>query len=139
MASPRSAAARSVTTTGLTLPSSPKNGIGSGRAAATSARKRPARSDPVNVAARIRGSRSMASPASSPSTSWSVPSGSPAATSAADAASATRRDSSGWPGCAFTTTGQPTASADAVSPPATENANGKFDAAKFRTGPTGTR
>ncbi len=93
----------------------------------------------MNVAARIRGSRSMASPASSPSTSWSVPSGSPAATSAADAASATRRDSSGWPGCAFTTTGQPTASADAVSPPATENANGKFDAAKFRTGPTGTR
>ncbi len=68
-----------------------------------------------------------------------MPSGSPAATSAADAASATRRDSSGWPGCAFTTTGQPTASADAVSPPATENANGKFDAAKFRTGPTGTR
>ena len=35
-------------------------------------------------------------------------------------------------------TGQPAARADAVSPPATENANGKFEAENTATGPTGT-
>ena len=38
---------------------------------------------------------------------------------------------------ALTTTGQPAASAEAVSPPATENANGKLDAANTATGPMG--
>ncbi len=48
--------------------------------------------------------------------------------------------SSEVPGCpswALTTTGHPAASAEAVSPPATENANGKLDAAKTATGPAG--
>ncbi len=44
----------------------------------------------------------------------------------------------GWLGCAFTTTGLPAASADAVSPPATENASGKLLAANTTTGPRGT-
>src|SRR6185437_1081294 len=39
--------------------------------------------------------------------------------------------------CALTPTGQPAASADPVSPPATENANGKLDAANTATGPMG--
>ena len=45
------------------------------------------------------------------------------------------------PGCAswpLTTTGQPAASADAVSPPATEKASGKFEALNTATGPSGT-
>jgi hypothetical protein len=44
------------------------------------------------------------------------------------------------PGCAecpFTTTGQPAASAEAVSPPATEKASGKFEAPNTATGPMG--
>jgi len=38
----------------------------------------------------------------------------------------------------LTITGQPAASADAVSPPQTLNANGKLLAAKTSTGPSGT-
>ncbi len=34
-------------------------------------------------------------------------------------------------------TGHPAASAEAVSPPATENANGKFEALNTATGPSG--
>ena len=45
----------------------------------------------------------------------------------------------GCAGCALTTTGQPAAKADAVSPPGTEKANGKLLAPKTATGPTGTR
>ncbi len=45
---------------------------------------------------------------------------------------------SGWSGCALTTTGQPAASALAVSPPGTLNANGKLEAAKTATVPIGT-
>ena len=41
----------------------------------------------------------------------------------------------GWP---LTTTGQPAASADAVSPPAVENASGKLLAPNTATGPIGT-
>ena len=52
--------------------------------------------------------------------------------------SATARESSGCPGCTFTMTGLPAAIADAVSPPATENAKGKLEAAKTATGPSGT-
>ena len=43
----------------------------------------------------------------------------------------------GCDGCALTTTGHPAASADAESPPATENASGKFEAAKIETTPNG--
>ena len=52
-------------------------------------------------------------------------------------ASATMRPVSGWAGWPLTTTGQPAASAEAVSPPAVEKANGKFDAPNTATGPTG--
>ena len=45
---------------------------------------------------------------------------------------------SGWSGWALTTTGQPAASALAVSPPGTLNANGKLEAAKTATAPSGT-
>src|SRR5699024_12695284 len=41
--------------------------------------------------------------------------------------------------CALKTTGQPAASADAVSPPAVENASGKLLAPKTATGPSGIR
>ena len=41
----------------------------------------------------------------------------------------------GWP---LTITGQPAASADAVSPPAVENASGKLEAPNTATGPSGT-
>src|SRR5690242_19601278 len=53
-------------------------------------------------------------------------------------ASYTICDVSGWPECAFTTTGQPAASADAVSPPAVENAKGKLLAPNTTIGPSGT-
>jgi hypothetical protein len=43
--------------------------------------------------------------------------------------SAVRADVRGCPGWALTMTGQPAAHADAVSPPATEKANGKLLAA----------
>ena len=45
----------------------------------------------------------------------------------------------GWAGCALTTTGQPAARAEAVSPPGTEKANGKLLAPNTATGPSGTR
>ena len=48
----------------------------------------------------------------------------------------TSSDVPGWAECAFTTTGQPAASADAVSPPATENASGKLLAPNTATGPS---
>ena len=53
--------------------------------------------------------------------------------------SAVRSDSFRWPEWALTITEQPTARADAVSPPATENANGKLEAEKTATGPMGRR
>src|SRR5215813_12416377 len=58
--------------------------------------------------------------------------------SAADMmARAVNSEVAGWAGCALTTTGQPAAMADAVSPPATENAKGKLLALKTPTGPIG--
>ena len=44
----------------------------------------------------------------------------------------------GWELCALITTGFPAASAEAVSPPTTENANGKLLAPNTATGPIGT-
>ncbi len=44
----------------------------------------------------------------------------------------------GWAGWPLTTTGQPAASAEAVSPPAVEKASGKLLAPKTATGPSGT-
>src|SRR5689334_16962790 len=133
----RENAAPGRTTTGLTEPSSPKNGIGTGRSAQTRARARPPAVDPVNPAAAISGCRSSRSPASTPCTRLNVPAGAPAAASAPVTISAHTSEVTGWASCALTTTGHPAASADAMSPPTTENAKGKFDAANTATGPIG--
>ena len=55
---------------------------------------------------------------------------------AAGSARPTSSDVPGWAGCALTTTGQPAARAEAVSPPATENASGKLLAPNTATGPS---
>src|ERR1044072_795984 len=99
---------------------------------------RPPLTDPVKEAAAIRASFSAVTPTSTPSITAKTPSGAPAPTSASRRISPVRTDSSGCPGCALRTTGQPAASADAVSPPATLNANGKLLAANTSTGPIAT-
>jgi hypothetical protein len=67
-----------------------------------------------------------------------VPVGSPSPVTARVMEAASSADVPAFDGCAFATTGQPAASADAVSPPATPNASGKFEAPNTATGPTGT-
>ena len=74
-----------------------------------------------------------------PVSSANVPAGRPHSSTALTMARATSSDVPGWAEWAFRTTGQPAAKADAVSPPATENASGKFDAANTATGPTPIR
>ncbi|KGS26697.1 hypothetical protein X941_4274 [Burkholderia pseudomallei MSHR5569] len=95
----------------------------------------------MNATAQIAGCRTNRTPTSTdvPWTIWTIPAGSCCAESTAQASSKTARESSVWPGCAFTTTGHPAANAEAVSPPSTENANGKLLAANIATGPMGTR
>ena len=66
-----------------------------------------------------------------------TPAGKPSAFTASARITATSSLVPGCAGCAFTTTGQPAASAEAVSPPATENASGKLLAPKTATGPSG--
>ena len=73
-----------------------------------------------------------------PDNSANAPSGKRVAASASRITPATRCDVSGCAGCARSTTGQPTASAEAVSPPATENASGKLLAANTAAGPRAT-
>ncbi len=124
---------------GLTLPSSPKNGIGSGRPAQRSNSALPPASEPVKPTARISGCCTSEVPTSRrpPWISEKVPGGMPQLSMAARIASATI---SPVPGCAewpLTTTGQPAASAAAVSPPAVEKASGKFEAPNTATGPIG--
>src|SRR6185312_7376360 len=77
-------------------------------------------------------------PTSNPYTVCSSPAGAPALANADCASTVTAAERRGWPGWALTITGHPVARADAVSPPSTENAKGKFDAAYTATGPTGT-
>ncbi len=101
-------------------------------------RARPPPGKPVNATAVTAGSATRARPAASPCTRVSTPSAAPASVRAAVRISAVRTENPGCPGCALTTTGQPAARALAVSPPATEKANGKLDAAKTATGPSGT-
>ena len=67
-----------------------------------------------------------------------MPSGSPASATAARSSRATSSPVPGCDGWPLTITGQPAASADAVSPPAVENASGKFEAPNTATGPIGT-
>ena len=87
----------------------------------------------------MAGSVTSCLPASKPDTRANVPAGAPTEASASMTICAVRADSSGWPGCALTTTGEPAARAAAVSPPATEKANGKLLAAYTATGPIETR
>ncbi len=128
MASARSAAAASVTTTGFSEPSSPWKGIGTARAAAASNRARPPRTEPVKPAAVTRGCLISSMPASKPCTRPTTPSAMPCSAAARRSSFATSSDRAGWSGWALTTTGQPAASALAVSPPATEKAKGKLEA-----------
>ena len=104
-----------------------KNGIGAALPAAMFASSRPTRMEPVKLLAATRESFSMATPASWPLMSWKVPSGAPAAVRASiTAAAAVRIERFGCPEWAFKIPGHSAASADAVSPPATEKANGKL-------------
>ena len=127
--SARSAAAASVTTTGLREPSSPWNGIGLGRAAAASNSARPPGMEPVNPAALTSGCLISSTPASKPWTTVTTSSGRPARAAARRSTEAASSEVAGWSGWALTTTGQPAASALAVSPPGTEKASGKLLAA----------
>ncbi|KAG1245188.1 hypothetical protein G6F68_015163 [Rhizopus microsporus] len=73
-----------------------------------------------------------------PNSSENVPSGRPCVATAAWITRPTISEAPGWALWALTMTGQPAASADAVSPPATEKASGKLLAPKTATGPSGT-
>lgn len=127
--SARSAAAASVTTTGLSEPSSPWKGIGAGRAAAASNSARPPRIEPVKPAAETSGCLTSSTPASKPWTTVRTSSGRPCCAAALRRSEAQSSEVAGWSGCALTTTGQPAARALAVSPPGTEKASGKLLAA----------
>ena len=93
IASARWAAAAAVTKTGLTLPSSPKNGIGTGRDTARSKSARPPASEPVKAPALIRGSSRPVRPASSPWMIAKAPLGAPASCSVVAMMSAVASDS----------------------------------------------
>src|SRR5262249_42715364 len=101
---------------------------------------RPPLSDPVNPTALVAGRCTSLSPISllDPCTIEKTPAGIPVASAAAWIARPTSSDVPGCAGCAFTTTGLPAASADAVSPPPTEYASGKLLAPNTTTGPNGT-
>ena len=140
MASPRASRAPGRRKIGFEDPISAYTGIGSGRIAAASKSVRPARSDPVKPAARMRGCVTSVMPISgaAPCTMEKTPSGIRVSRAAVRRASAASSEVPGCAGCALTTTGQPAARAETVSPPATENASGKLDAPKTATGPIGT-
>ena len=125
--------------TGLTLPISEKTGIGCLRLLAISKRAFPPVYEPVKATAFTDGCFTKYAPTSiPPSICAKTPSGILVRTAAFSMAEATSRAVSRCAGCAFTTTGQPAAKAEAVSPPAVENANGKLLAPKTTTGPIGT-
>ena len=89
----------------------------------------------------MRGSVTSAMPRSGPepNSSEKVPAGRPASATASVMARATSSEVPGWASWPLTTTGQPAASAEAVSPPATENASGKLEALNTATGPSGMK
>ena len=113
--------------------------MGTSRRAAVSKSARPARSDPVNATAATSGADASAWPrsAAAPCSTWNQAAGAPTRSTAALTAAPVTALVAGCPGCALSTTGQPAAKADAVSPPAVLNANGKFEAANTATGPIG--
>ncbi len=97
----------------------------------------PPRREPVKPTALMRGSATSAWPISrdASNSSENTPAGSPHSRTAAWIVRPTSSDVPGCAPCALTITGHPAASADAVSPPATENASGKLDAPNTATGP----
>ena len=130
-----------MTTIGLIEPISAYTGIGTGRRAARSNSALPPANEPVKPTAAISGASTSASPTSTPAAGRfaNVPSGRPASATAARSSRATSSPVPGCDGWPLTITGQPAASADAVSPPAVENASGKLEAPNTATGPSGTR
>ena len=130
----RAAAAPGRMTTGLTDPSSPKNGIGTGRWAQMAARASPPRADPVNPAAAIAGCGSSRTPGVEPADHREGPGrGPPGQRVGDDLGGQLRRARMTVVGLDHDRAG-PAARAEAVSPPATEKANGKLLAAKTATG-----
>lgn len=79
--------------------------------------------------AAISGCLTSSIPASKPCTTAITSAGTPTRSAARRSAEAATSEVAGWSGWALTTTGQPAASALAVSPPGTEKASGKLLAA----------
>ena len=106
--------------------------------AATFIRIFPAVREPVKPPALISGCFNIAIPISLPASNKSenTPSGRLHSRTACCTARPTSSLVPGCAGCAFTMTGFPAARAEAVSPPATENARGKLLAPKTTTGPS---
>ena len=114
------------------------NGIGSGRAAAVAISAVPPVCEPVKAMALMAGWAARAWPTTrpAPNSSENTPPGSPHASTAAATADPANSAVPGWALWALTITGQPAASAEAVSPPVTENASGKLLGPNTATGPT---
>ena len=141
IASPRSRNAPGRTKTGLVLLISAKNGIGSGRDEQRSISALPAAREPVKPPAFTSGCFTSADPMREPgpNSSEKAPSGSPHSRTLSRTACPTSSPVPGWAAWHLTMTGFPAANADAVSPPATENANGKLLAPNTTTGPSGRK
>src|SRR5436189_8435 len=111
--------------------------MGTGLLTAASYNALPPLYEPVNPTAFTCGCFTSCIPVlvPSPNNTEKTPSGIPVLRAAVCIALPTIADVAGCELCAFTITGHPAASAEAVSPPATENANGKLLAPKTTTGP----
>ncbi|MCY1235778.1 hypothetical protein D9M72_484070 [compost metagenome] len=141
ISSPRASSAAGSRNTGLMLLISAYTGIGCGRALAVRINAMPPAREPVKPTAWIAGFETSAVPMTlpAPTSSENTPSGRPAACTAFWITRPTSSDVPRWAECALTTTGQPAASAAAVSPPATEKASGKLLAPNTATGPMAMR
>ena len=115
--------------------------MGRGRAFASACKAAPPEVEPVKAPAAMAGWRMSVTPTSRPPpcTMPIKAEGKPWSFNTFCANACTRLDNIKWPVWALTTTGQPAAKAEAVSPPNTENANGKLLAENMATGPKGTR
>ena len=85
----------------------------------------------------MRGSCNARMPACTPVIMAKRPAGAPTPARLSVTTAAVSAEVCRWPGWALTITGHPAANAEAVSVPATENANGKLLAANTNTGPIG--
>src|SRR5688572_9405867 len=108
--------------TGFTEPISANTGIGSSLPAASFTSACPPSKDPVNPTALTFGCSTSAFPTSkeAPCTCENTAGGNPHDCATAATRVATASEVCACAGCAFTITGQPAASAHAVSPPAVE-------------------